>query len=176
VDDGKKVAWVENYNGGLRINFRDIEAQHDVDCCFSIPGKFADMEAVDLRGDLLSLHARGPAEPTLIEKALNWLGLHRTSPQKESHHWLLIDAKSGQILGQGRDELIAASADGRYVVSGENYQTRLKLHELPLQSSVTFMATAGVAWSMLILVGRQWWMRRLKPLVTDPIEPARAPV
>jgi len=177
VDDGKKVAWAEDFHGRLRIRFRDIDAERDVmDCDFSIPGKFTALEAVDSRGDLVRLNARGPAELTPVEKVLNWLGLKRTSPQNETHQWLLIDAKSGQLLDQGRDELIAASADGRYVIAGENYQTRLQLHELPLRRSMTFMAIAGAVWTMFLLVCRRWWARRLKSLLTDAIEPVPAAV
>jgi len=41
---------------------------------------------------------------------------------------------------------------------------------------MTFMAAAGSAWTVLVVIGRRWWNRRLKPLIQDVNEPAEKKV
>ena len=137
-----------------------------------IPEWPGNIETVEAKGNLVRLDATNwPGGFTWRQKILIWLGYKQTEPDKGPHHWLLIDAKSGQVLDQGRDQLLAVSADGRYVVSRQWWQSRLNVYELPLGRSMLFIMIAGLVWTMLVLVCRRWWTRRLKPFMRDASEP-----
>jgi hypothetical protein len=165
VNDGKELAWTQCLDNGVRVNFRHLETGRDSsDCGIWIPEWPGGIEAVDSEANLIRLQASGPGKLTWIQKAIDWLGFKQEAPEEGSRQWLLIDVKSRRVVDQGRDELIAVSADGRYVVSGERDQNRLKLQELPLHRSTSFMAVTGAVWTLLLLVCRRWWRRRLKPL------------
>jgi hypothetical protein len=176
VNDGKGIAWTGPSQGGLALMFRDIEAHRPLASrTIQIPEWPGSIETVDAKGNFVCLSAtKQPGDLTWPQKILDWLGYKQTAPAKGPHHWLLIDAKSGKVLDQGRDELLAVSSDGRYIVSRDWGKTGLKVYELPLQRSMLFIALVGALWTMVVLVGRRLWRRRLKPLVSDAIEPAAA--
>jgi hypothetical protein len=176
VDEGKKLAWTDEGGKRLVLRFRDVKDQRDLpDRDIYIPGpQEGSLEAIGTKRNLIRLEATGlMPELTRVQKVLNWLGFKQTP--STDHQWVLIDARSGEILHRGRDELIAVSADAQYVISGDEKQTRLNLYELPGHRSMPFMAVACAVWIILILVGRRLWRRRLKPLVEDVSETALAP-
>jgi WD40 repeat protein len=174
VNDDEGLAWIDNLDGGLIVKLIDIAGALDVPAwTIWIPEWPGTIEPVDRHGYVISVEA-APLSPqvTWVQQVLSSLGFKQSPLQQ----WLLLDARSGHVLDRGRDELIAVSADGRYVVSGDHDQTRLKLHELPLHGSATFIGIAGAVWTMFVLVCRRWWIHRLKPPVTDAIEPGPATV
>jgi len=174
VDDGKKVAWLEDCRNGLVLKLRDVREQRDLpDRAVYVSEPRGSIEAVDLNGNLIRLQATSSAPGlTWLQTIIKRLGFKQT-PSEEPHEWLLIDAKTSRILHRGRDELIAVSSDGQYVVSGDHNKRELKLHELPVHRSMTFIAIAGAVWTSLLLAGLLLWRRGLKPLVQDVTAPGQ---
>src|SRR5262249_37650820 len=159
------------------LKFRDVLKQRDIpDWDIDIPDpQWSSLEAVGVKRNLIRFEtSRMEPQLTRLQAILNWLGFKQTP--KADHQWLLIDSRSGRILHRGRDELIAVSADGRYLISGNEEQTDLKLYELPVRRSMPFMATAGAFWLILLAIARRLWRRRLKPLVEDASETSLVPI
>jgi hypothetical protein len=171
IDNGKKIAWAENKSDGLLLKFRDIETDKDLDTwSFSIFEHPGSIEAIGPAGNLIRIDAtEWPPALTWFQKVLDRVGVKQTPAER--HQWLIIDAGSGHLLHHGRDQLIAVSTDGRYVISGECYQTDMRLYELPLRKSIPFIIIGCVVWTPLLLIGRRLLRRRLKPLFADVSEP-----
>jgi hypothetical protein len=73
----------------------------------------------------------------------------------------MLDAASGSIRHHGSDYLLAASADGRYVITGNEDESDAKLYELPARRSLLFIAIASGAWTALAVIVPWWWRRRV---------------
>jgi len=163
ADGGRTIAWIEHVGGGLEVRWRDLISHYDLnDRSIWIPQKVAHIEAVDVEGNLLMVQAfSDPTGPTWTQKALSWLGIKAGPVSGIRQEWLLIDGTSGQVLERGKDELLAISRDGRYVVTGDDNASRARVYELPLRRSLLFMAIASGAWTGLVFVIRRWWRRRV---------------
>jgi hypothetical protein len=164
IEGGKKVAGLKPSAGGSKLACYDIEARHEVnDRPLSIPENVTSIEALGGDGNLVRIDGtRDPVELTWGQKALDWLGFKQTAAHNGSHRWRLVDARSGTVLQQGWNELLAVSSDGRYVLATEDGPS-IRLYRHPLHGSMLFIACTGAAWTVLLLFVRRLWRRRAGP-------------
>ncbi len=175
INEGKEVAAPTYHEGGLTLEFQDMDGHHEELDTIVWMESLGDLEAVDRNGYLIRLDAREwPVQLTWLQRVLTWLGQKQTPPDEGRHQWLLFDVRSKKVLDRGGDELVDASTDGRYAVSHEPGKSVLKIHELPLHRSRLFMLFGAAVWTILAVVARHWWQRRLKPLLEDAGEPVPA--
>jgi hypothetical protein len=168
ADRGRKVASVYHHAiDGTRVKFLDLDTNEEL-TSERVPETYTAqsrsppaLATVDTDGHYV--RTAGPREDSRILMNLNavleWLGYKPDSRLSES--WALLDARSGAFLHQGTGELIAVSADGRYVISGDEDGRHAKIYELPLRRSWLFTAVAGGMWTALLLTMRRWWPGRV---------------
>jgi hypothetical protein len=167
ADRGRKVASVYHHAiDGTHVKFLDLDTKEEL-TSGRVPETYTAqsrsppaLATVDTDGHYV--RTAGPRDDSRILMKLNavleWLGYKTDSRLGES--WALLDARSGALLHQGTGELIAVSADGRYVISADEWGRHAKIYELPLRRSWLFIAVAGGIWTALLLTMRRWWPGR----------------
>jgi hypothetical protein len=164
IEGGKKVAALKPSTDGSKVVCYDIEAHYELrDRPLSIPENVTSIEAVDPDGNLIrSDGTRDPVDPTWVQKGLDWLGFKQTPSRNGPHRWRLVDARSGTVLQQGWNELLAVSSDGRCVVTADNASS-ISVYRHPLRRSMLFIACAAIAWTLVLMLTRRVWRRRVGP-------------
>jgi hypothetical protein len=165
ADGGKKLLWLEPARGGTKLVWYDSQAKRELtDQPTWISQNVASVDNLDGTGHLIRIDARRePPELSWYEKWLGKIGIRLTP--KSQHQWFLIDGRTRAIVTRGADDLLAVSRDGRYAVTTDEDENRLKIYELPLRRSVLFMSVAGGAWTMLAAI--VWTWRRRKRRMKD---------
>src|SRR5262249_52082558 len=162
VQGGKKVAALKAAAGGAKLVCYDLDARRGGrELALSIRENGTSIGAIDPGGNLIRIGGtRDPADLTWAQKVLDWLGFKQTPSRPSPHRWRLIDARSGTVLQQGWNDLLAVSSDGRYVVATDD-GSLIKVYRHPLSGSTPFIACAAAAWTALLLLARRVWRRRV---------------
>ncbi len=180
ADRGRKIASIYSEAGSTRVKFLDLDTHEEYvtgPCRPETSVPYAGesehpphLATPDADGNFVSVWGWRDPSQTLIKlhRVLEWLGYKQDPPALDC--WTLLDARSGAILQVGTGELIAVSADGRYVVSGDEQCEHIKIYELPLHRSLLFIAIAGAAWTALVFRVRRWWRRRVSGQGDQPAE------
>jgi hypothetical protein len=157
---GKHIASIDNESGTVRVKFRHLDTSEEFSSAGGLPqAGFGIFQAIGDDGDLVCLiEARADDNRTKIREILAWLGFKQKPGL--SFHWQLIDSRSGALVRQGNDALLAVSSDGRYVVSSDPRSAHVKLYELPERRSLLFIAIASGIWSAVAFIVPRWWRRR----------------
>jgi hypothetical protein len=167
VDRGRKIA--RPSLSGRRVRFLDLDTKEELISEAVLPELESDdslhgphpprVETVDANGNFVRIWGPQADRQTFrkLYAVLEWFGYKRgLSGATPSNCWALIDARSGSLMHKGSGDLIAVSADGRYVISGDEEARHIKVQELPLGRSMLFIAIAGAAWTVLALIVRRW--------------------
>jgi WD40 repeat protein len=163
---GKCIASICYENATARVRFRQLDTGEEFSSKAGLPlsdlpgtGLAVSLQAMD--DDCNSVRLLTPREDdnrTKLHEILASLGFKQKP--RLSYEWQLIDSRTGAIMRQGSETLLAVSRDGRYVVSGDPREARNKVYEIPLRRSLVFIAVAGAFWTALTVTVPWWWRRR----------------